>query len=63
MSLSRRLEVEAFDQPLLFVSLAEFFERFGQFLQGREVPHPENLFLEMYLAGVERTPGHRGSGA
>jgi len=46
MSLPRGLEVEAFDQPLLVVALAEFFERFGQLLQGLEMPHPEKLLLE-----------------
>jgi hypothetical protein len=41
VSLPRGLEVEPFDQPLFVVALAEFFERFGQFFQGFEVPHPE----------------------
>ena len=41
MSLPRGLEVEAFDQPLLVVALAELFERSGQFFQGVEIPHPE----------------------
>ena len=46
MSLPRGLEVEPFDQSLFVVALAEFFQRFGQLLQSREVPHPEKLFLE-----------------
>jgi hypothetical protein len=41
VSLPRGLEAEPFDQPLFVVALAEFFERFGQFFQGFEVPHPE----------------------
>ncbi len=46
VSLPRGLEVEPFDQPLFVVALAEFFERFGEFFQGFEVPHPEKLLFE-----------------
>jgi hypothetical protein len=46
VSLPRGLEAEPFDQPLVVVALAKFFERFGQLLQRFEVPHPEKLLLE-----------------
>ncbi len=46
MSLPRGLEVKTFDQPLLVVALAEFFEPFGQLHQGFEMPHPQELLLQ-----------------
>jgi len=44
--LLRGLKPEPLHEPVIVVALAEFLERRGQFLQRREVSHPEQLFLE-----------------
>lgn len=46
MSVPRGLEADPFDQPLVAVALAEFFERFNQILQSFEVPHTETFLPE-----------------